>query len=204
MAHLTAPKPEKLFISYVPLLGGSTGIIKPLEEKQRVLDMLLEASQEYVIDRVEWAQTENGTIPVLILPYAKEIQNHMLEWSDYKPKQYFSLVWNSTKSGELSIILLPNFGKAVRRYSNKYANKDLLMILGHIFTFYTESCEGFRREIFSEKNSIEVGFSATSMEDFVSMEMKVCHITEINEDESQILQPYLDYRKEESTPTAIL
>ena len=185
-----------IFISYIPMLTSSIGSVRPAEDKDRILKMLTEASEEYAIQAIAWMPLDKtDAYPILIVPHAKDIRDHMVKWADGKTKKYFTLVWDSDGSG-YTIAILPNFHRSARRYHTKKQNKSSLTILGHIFTHFVTRSESFRASFLEDKETIRVGFSPRLpnehgiLSHFYELEMKVRHLSELELEDREIMLPY--------------
>lgn len=185
-----------LFISYVPLLSDPIGMTTPLDKKETIMEMLLDASKEYVIQQVAWVPESDGKAhPTLILPHAKKIRDHMLEWSDRDPKRYFTLVWQSFEQGGYTLVILPDFERSARRFHTRKGVKAELTIVGHVFTYYVKESDSFNSSFLSNRKDITIGFGEkienNQVIKYSDLCMKIKHISELSRDEKKSVEVYL-------------
>lgn len=186
---------SQLFISYVPMLSSVIGSIRPIGEKEKVTEMLTEAAREYSIQMVAWVpETDGLAYPILVIPHAKSICDHMIEWAEGKTKKYFTLVW-SHREKAYAVLILPNFEKSARRFHTKRCNNQPLTIIGHIFTYHVMSSESFDPK-FLRRDSIKVGFTSkinedNKVDDYAELEMRVKNVSELKGDELEIIKDFI-------------
>jgi hypothetical protein len=163
-----------IYLSYVPLLSTRIGMVRPPEEKQNLLNMILEASHSYPIQAIGWmSETETESFPVLFLPHAHEIQKHMQDWAADKTDKYFTLVWQAHGKG-YTLVILPDFNRSARRYHATKGTDTPLTILGHLFPYRVDTSVDFRTHFLEGKTSIKVGFSEKAPRDDGTLEKLSC------------------------------
>lgn len=186
-----------LFVSYVPLLTDVKGLIWPPEEKDNLMQMLTEASQSYRIEMVAWAledyHSKTRPYPVLIVPFARDICEHLLEWSGHKPEQYFTLVWRSNGQG-YDLVLVPNFEKSVRRYHLITGDSRTLTILGHMFLYQAGESQ-LDLKALEDRSKIRLGWATKvlpdgNLEDYAEINVRCKNYSELPKDEQEHLNKY--------------
>ena len=123
---------SQLLLSYIPLNYGVLEKSYPISEKDRLTQYVQDTSENYQIKRIIWADNGGSISPVLEIPYAEEILNHMAEWSGNKISKWFKATWKITKPG-YEFILAPNYEKSLRR-----AKLALAPVLCHYFQYKVE------------------------------------------------------------------
>jgi hypothetical protein len=156
-----------LFVSYVPLLTDVKGFVRTPDHKEKLIEMLTEASHSYRIEAVVWALEEYGTgtrpYPVFLVQHASEICQHLVEWSGGKPAKYFTLVWRPNGKG-YDLALVPDFDKSARRYHKITGDKSALTILGHLF-LYQAAQSHLNLVDLEGRNHIKLGWTSKVNED---------------------------------------
>jgi len=182
-----------ILLSYVPLLTPKLGIVRPPEEKQNLLDMMIDAARAYPIQAVGWMRkTEVESFPVLFMPHAQEIQEHMEDWSGDKPAKYFTLVWQTHGRG-YTLVILPDFNKSARRYHAARGTNVPLTILGHLFPYRVDHSVDFEARFLENKSFVDVGFSEKppkedgSLEKLSTLKMKVSSFESLSGEERSIV-----------------
>lgn len=196
-----------ILVSYIPLLTPPAGIVKPPEEKEDLVRMLNDAAESYPIQAIAWIQDRDHFYPLLIMPYALEIQRHILKWSGNKPENYFTFVWNTLGPNGYSVALLPNFEKSARRWRALNNSQERITVLGHLFTYsVTQSAGSFSRHLLEGLERIRVGFTSkiptldTDLEDYSEITMRVRNYAALNAEERGMLAPYFTTPEKQQPP----
>jgi hypothetical protein len=184
-----------ILMSYVPLGSDKIGTIWPLEKKQKLLESIFEAAKAYPITAIGWMLEEgHHAYPVLILPHALEIAEHMREWAGRKTEKYFTLVWQAQEAG-YAITILPDFDKSARRYHAATGRQDSFTILGHVFPYKVPKSDGFNPAYLEGRTTIDVGFLPAMPkpgevpEHCETVRMRVCPFAALPADLQALVRP---------------
>jgi hypothetical protein len=104
-----------LVISFIPLLRAKPGTTMPIDFTESVLMPALESEVGHV-RAVVWADFDSGAPwPVLVLDHANEILEHLAEWAEGSPADWFTLIW-TTNGDRYALALMPRVDRSVERY----------------------------------------------------------------------------------------
>jgi hypothetical protein len=115
MSSIIAEPLRVVVVSYFPMspLSGS------MEELKAVMDSLPDGCA----DACAWAEVKGEVSPVLLMNNARALAEHMKEWSEGKPTEWFSLVIEET-DGKYAVALVPRIDKSVERNRIAYHLKN--------------------------------------------------------------------------------
>lgn len=118
------PKFTAVVVSYVPLLRGEAGR-SDLDMKE--LELLIGEADGTAKACVWLHDSETGPTPVLLFDGARELAEHLREWAEDKPEEWFRLVLG--QHGDLyGLALIPVLEKGVERFRMAYQLRNGLPI----------------------------------------------------------------------------
>lgn len=102
-------------ISYVPLLRGEAGATIEPERAAEVIGPIFDTDAGHV-DAVVWAHDDRGLPwPIFVLDRAEEVFEHLIEWAEGSPSNWFRLVW-AARGDEYALALVPRAERSLERY----------------------------------------------------------------------------------------
>jgi hypothetical protein len=107
--------PEYLVISFIPLLRATPGQILEMggDDLERILDT---ASDLGHVHAIIWGLDDAGASwPVLVIDRAREIVDHLLEWSESNPAEWFEIHVEESSS-EYTLALVPRMDMSIERF----------------------------------------------------------------------------------------
>ena len=109
-------------VSYWPLLQAQAGSTMPFSKAS--VESLLRSIVIPDICGCAWISTDHGPEPILIIERkAKQITEHLLNWCDHKPSDWFSLhLVRHRRSYALAV--WPDIEKSIRRFRVAYLVKN--------------------------------------------------------------------------------
>ncbi len=107
-----------IILSYVPLLRGfGTNYLGKAEVESfaQDIDMVMEDLPDGQAEACVWGQEDQLPIALLAMERAKEIVEHLREWSEGRPESWFHLLlrWRDDRYG---MSLVPNLRKSSERW----------------------------------------------------------------------------------------
>ncbi len=99
-------------VSWMPGLMGVAGEIVDLT----IIKQRLSAIIEHDVKGVLWILNDEGrAAPILLMPEAAKLHEHMMHWSSGVPKQWFELTIADNEQG-YGLVVSPNLKASVNRY----------------------------------------------------------------------------------------
>jgi len=105
-----------LIFSYIPLVYGDP-TANYLSNPEKIMSLVENA--EPGAKGAIWYGNGKKTGVVLVYDNAKEIKEHLIAWTERKPKEWFKLIAD-VKDGMYSIVLMPILEKSVERWRLQY------------------------------------------------------------------------------------
>ncbi|HEY6220216.1 MAG TPA: hypothetical protein VIV65_09160 [Gemmatimonadaceae bacterium] len=103
---------EIVLLSYVPLLTPEPGEHVGLDRLESLLRLLRETP---AVKGLVWVQLEDGFVPVFGMERGYEVARHLIDWSEGRPEEWFSLRITRTAT-RYTVTLAPNISKSIARY----------------------------------------------------------------------------------------
>ncbi len=104
-----------VLVSYVPLLQGDAGRIITDPDPAKIAKTL-EAGPTGNAVACVWLMSDDGTpSPCLVIENAKEIAEHLIEWAEKKPEEWFNLSFVEY-DGLYGLALMPRVELGVERF----------------------------------------------------------------------------------------
>jgi hypothetical protein len=104
--------PEILVVSFVPLLRAPAGYHLTEQERECFLERLHAAP---AVRGLVWVHAGDGFIPVFAMERGREVAEHLVEWSEGKPADWFHLYIEQTPN-RYRVALIPDVQKSIERY----------------------------------------------------------------------------------------
>jgi hypothetical protein len=127
-----APKQPQVLFSYVPLFDYK----KAYKNPAKAMEIVAKAKSPNVAATI-WAIENEQASPILVMDNAKELANHMTEWSDNKPEDWFKLIYGDDGKNFYQICIMADMDKSKVRYNIK-ALHARTQPLGDNFTVITK------------------------------------------------------------------
>lgn len=105
-----------MIVSYMPLLTGEPG--RTISADDPELSEMLRQADECPGGHIEaclWAADGEHVTPVFIMDKAHAIADHLSEWSEERPGEWFALCF-AEREGRYAAILFPNINQSVARF----------------------------------------------------------------------------------------
>ena len=105
-----------MIVSYVPLLTGEPGRTMSVDDPE--LAGLLRQADECPGGHIEaclWAADGEHATPVFVMDQAHAIADHLSEWADDKPGEWFAICF-AEREGRYTAILFPNINASIARF----------------------------------------------------------------------------------------
>lgn len=106
-----------LVVSYVPLLRGIPGLLT--EGKESIDRIQRHISEAPEVDACVWAGHQDEFHAYFLMEGAAEVAEHMLEWSEGEPENWFNVVHYPDGSG-YHIGIFPKFDASIERFKIAY------------------------------------------------------------------------------------
>jgi hypothetical protein len=127
-----APKQPQFLFSYVPLFDYK----KAYKNPAKAMEIVAKAKSPNVAATI-WAIENEQASPILVMDNAKKLANHMTEWSDNKPEDWFKLIYGDDGKNFHQICIMADMNKSKVRYNIK-ALQERTQPLGDNFTIITK------------------------------------------------------------------
>jgi hypothetical protein len=186
-------KKTHIVISYFPLLRERTMIESPTENQFK--DLVESLPFHSAADGCLWVLEDGSPVPVLLFEDAKEIYDHMVEWSEKEPEKWFKLHL-AEDQGWYGFGVFPNPEMSVARYKltrlalyeQFVGADDEYTLFYQPLSFFSNGPEhtfGGVKKRFLRKKKTKVGFMQTSefksisdLHDMDAFEGKVLYLPE--------------------------
>lgn len=110
-----------LVISYAPLLTSIANNTTITEENaQELINTIQESTKLGQSDGCIWLKDDERAVPVLIFENGNKIADHLKEWSEGNPKDWFTLFALETDDGFYHMFLMPRVDKSIKRHSTNH------------------------------------------------------------------------------------
>lgn len=111
-----------IVLSYIPLLCGAAGETVDVSKPDRVADLIsyVNSLPDGCAEGCVWVLDKDGSpYPVLIMPSAKEIADHLVMWAEGSPSEWFDLHIR-VRGEKYALALVPKIYKSVERFEIAY------------------------------------------------------------------------------------
>lgn len=110
-----------LLFSYVPLLDQTqfSDVLSPNSEDLADLHAAV-AEIHNCADGCLWMLDDQTVMPVLIIPQAREIYEHLMWWSEDEPAEWFHLQIDRRADDEYVLAIVPNIERTVERWKTRW------------------------------------------------------------------------------------
>jgi len=114
---MTTNEPSRVaIVSYMPLLTGEPGRCMSVDDPE--LSELLRQGDDCPSGHIEaclWVADGEDVMPVFIREQAHAIADHLSEWSEDKPGEWFALCF-AEQEGRYVAILFPDINRSIARF----------------------------------------------------------------------------------------
>jgi hypothetical protein len=121
-------KPVVLLLSYAPMVRADDPRMAGLDLNDPKTPELITNYYDSLPDSMAngciWIKEDNGAaLPILIYPDARNIADHLVEWAEGKPEDYFHISLAEEGSSYV-LLLMPELQRSVDRYRLQYKLKN--------------------------------------------------------------------------------
>lgn len=114
-----ASKKAVVLISYFPLFSpwleyDYAGREYSVDDLESIINKMDE-NNSGVVHGCMWVYDENGPQPIMIVDRAKELADHLIQWAEQEPSEWFEIAVNS-KDDKYAIVLMPNIQRSINRW----------------------------------------------------------------------------------------
>lgn len=134
-----AGKVSHLVVGYWPLLEASSLNIQAgemIDDYESALERIQETCPDGRADACIWTANDDDAIsPVLVIPQARAIADHLTRWSEGKPSDWFDVFIHAEPRG-YAVVLMPRLERSIQRYktarlhvAGEFVEADEFMVL---------------------------------------------------------------------------